>query len=442
MFKIIINKNSKIIVLLSIMYFASLQYAYVNIEGTVFSYAGFTVTFNGARYVVGWILYVIGILLFYSFHERMSSLFFYIIFNLSIAPVIVLFQYDEKVKLWMIVYQFLMLFIIRVAHYMFIKTTRVARAEKMKLVLSKKNGKIVLSVIAIFFVVMLAKYGIPSISSILLSNISTIRHEASFPLYITLMISLVCRILNPIFISLQIDEKSWGKMIYLIMVQVYFYAITGFKTLLFIPIVIVLIKYCRFESFNRIILLGLLVAVVGTVVLYDVTQITMIPALITNRVIFIPARIKYAFFEYFADNSFVYFSQSSIARIFGITSNYDMPIVYLIGEKYFNDVNSWANTGFLADAYAQMGYVGGAIISVLMAIELFWIDKVTCFRNNTVGTALFLLYFINLNDGALISVSVSGGMIAAIIFFGLINRRKNETDSIFSGKIDSVQLAE
>ena len=110
-------------------------------------------------------------------------------------------------------------------------------------------------------------------------------------------------------------------------------------------------KFLRGKSMKKILMFGLLAALAASFVVFFIIRNNMFAAIVFNRLLFLPAKIKFAYFDFFSTNEYIYFSQSSIASILGIPSNYPINVMYLIGGEYFNDSGMWTNTGFLADAY-------------------------------------------------------------------------------------------
>ena len=103
----------------------------------------------------------------------------------------------------------------------------------------------------------------------------------------------------------------------------------------------------------------------------------------------------------------------------------------MIGGLYFNKSGMWTNTGFIADAYANLGVLGVIIISLFLAIVIGFAIRQLNFVSGTMQKsiqALFLLFYISLNDGGAISVVVSGGMIFAILVISVIDFSDMERD--------------
>lgn len=399
--------------LCSLALFAIFQVVYVSIEYPIFSYVGYTLNVNRSDVLLGWLIYLAAFLGIYSQKDSMSNIFLYVYLYLSVAPCIVIYMYADT-ALWMVAYQLLFLLLIRVM-VLVLDTVCHRRVVFSKKRLELASSKLLWLVVLAFFAFMLLQNGLPNISDILFENVSEVRANYEASLVIVLLQNLMCKILIPLMISAAFEKKKWGLFALACIVQVYIYSVTGFKTFLLIPVLIIGTKFLRTKSFKRLIVWGLPLAMGGALVLFLLIRNNMFAAIVFNRLVFLPAKIKECYFDFFSQNDFVYFTQSSLASIFGIESNYQRDVVFLIGEKYFNSPDMWTNCGFLADAYANWGMMGGFLMSLLLAFELHLLNNAVHTPAKNYASAIFLIFFIGLNDGGLISVSVSGGFLLAIL---------------------------
>ena len=67
---------------------------------------------------------------------------------------------------------------------------------------------------------------------------------------------------------------------------------------------------------------------------------------------------------------------------------YDLPVNFLIGEQYSGDVATSANNGFISDAFANLGYLGVAVISMLVAVIF------STFKSMNISHRFFGIFFI------------------------------------------------
>ena len=80
------------------------------------------------------------------------------------------------------------------------------------------------------------------------------------------------------------------------------------------------------------------------------------------------------------------------------------------------------NTGYLGEAYAQLGFLGILLMAVLLAFILRALSGYNREETFPIMTALFSVYIVTLNDGALFTTLFTGGMLIAFllvfIYFG------------------------
>lgn len=420
-------KVNRLNFLLFVLYKIILDYTYVYIQSDLFAYSGYDKVISQDRIVVGWFIFLIMTFLVCRWKGGLYSLFFYVMQLVTFVPFIVFYQYYADCKLWMVLAQCIGLVFMMVVFKIpqGVNRKQIGKIDSNRIEFSNKSFQVLLIIsLLVYFLASLVKFGIPTLESMLFANVYETRAEANLPLMFVLFQNLFCKILLPFCILWYAKNNHWALMSLCLAVQIYTYAITGLKTYLFIPFVLLAILFVKKLNLERVILCGMIVVVLLVDFLYFDGQDTIWYALVGNRIIFFAARIKFSYFDYFSTHDFAYFSQSSLAHIFGFKSNYSVNIPNMIGENYFDKPGMWTNTGFMADAYSNLGFVGIILMALILAIVLRWAKRTIKdipSPYNIMVEAIFLIFFITLNDGAVISVLFSGGMIAAIIVFRFLN---------------------
>ena len=408
-----------------------LDLTYVLIQADAYGYYGFSFEPNIAKWLFSWILYLFTGLCVASDKTNCCTIFSYTVFMLSLAPAFVYYEYNPEAKLWMLLAQALTLVLMNAI--MGALTAKVKIKNKKIPYTSRRLSFIVVLVLGAYFVYSFVTNGLPSLGSLSWENVSEIRANSNVSTLMAIIQNLLCRIVCPITLMLLFKSRKWVGFALVLVIQLYTYAITGFKTYLFIPLVLIAVSILPKINLKKLISFALPCVVVLCNLIYKVLGEIYPYALINERVLFLPAKIKFAYFDYFSSHDFVYFSQSTIAKLFGFESNYSQNIPNLIGDVYFNRPEMWTNTGFMADAYANLGILGMVLIGVLLAVILAWVDvTVECDSPDVMLgiQSMFLLYYISLNDGSAISVFFSGGMIFAVLlvlfisFNGRMRKRK------------------
>lgn len=415
-------------IILVLIYKIFLDVSYVFTEYPLWEYTGFEFTFDINRLLIGWGIFIITYLLIKDDHNDICTLFCYVIFLVSITPFFVLYQFCSFICLWMLLLQSACIIYMKL---LFNVTRRlsVIRIKGFSYRSVKVRYIIVIGLLA-YLVLTIRKLGIPNISALSFFNSYDTRAAVNLTTLEAIVQNIICKVVGPVCLLIAIKEKRWGFAGFIMLIQVYTYAVTGFKTYLFVLAVLLGIQILKRNYLKEIILIGLPLAVFAADIGYRLTDSIMIYALIGNRVFFMPALIKYCYFDYFSRHELVRFSQNTISKFFGITSNYTKPVPNLIGATYFGKPNQWTSTGFMSDAYANGGIWGVFLIATVLSLVLIVLrfgvkyvskDLQLCIQS------IFLIFFITLNDGTAISVLFSGGMILTVILIYLVDfgRRKS-----------------
>ncbi|GAB2912883.1 oligosaccharide repeat unit polymerase [Paralcaligenes ginsengisoli] len=177
----------------------------------------------------------------------------------------------------------------------------------------------------------------------------------------------VSYIINIAFLIYFFFKRKWLIVALLLFLQIIIFGATNFKSFLFAPIVAIgicyLVKYLKLE---RAIFLGVLFAfVVGLLV-----QIAGQPfgAGMLNRVFYMPTALHNQYFEYFSIHPFAMMSGTRFSILFDSSSS--QTAIDLIAEHYWKGISSSPNVGWIGDAFAQFGYFGVLIYSVLLGVLL------------------------------------------------------------------------
>ena len=404
-----------------------LDLTYVFIHKDLYAYYGFGFEPDALKTVISWVLFVVVAFCISSKRTNCRTLFLYTVMCLSLTPVFVYYQYNPEAKTWMLVAQAAMLVIMDIIMN---RVNWFANFTVKKASYSSKflRGSVFI-ILAVYFAFVFLKNGMPSFDMLSFENIGEIRENSDASLLLGLVQNVICKIVIPVLMMIFFLKRKWIPFVFVLIIQLYTYTVTGFKTFLFIPVVIIGLSIFYKLDINRLMLRALPIVCICCSLLYLWFDEIYPYALINERVLFLPAKIKFAYFDYFSANEFAYFSQTTFGMLFGSESAYTQPIPNIIGDVYFGKPDMWTNTGFMADAYSNMGIFGMLLISVALAFILSWVDmtlKGNDVKLNRGILGMFLLFFISLNDGSAITVFFSGGMVLAVLMTSFIAFRDKE----------------
>ena len=221
---------------LAICYKFILDLSYVFFEAKYYGYIGFQYEPNILRILTGWGIYFFVFLLIKSEKNNLAVLFTYMIFALSMAPFVTLYQFSDDCKLWMVILQMASLIYI---HFIASKCRLVGFKIKTIPYYSFFIMEGMTFYIIIFALYSLHKLGIPELSLLGFEKISEVRAAAELSTLDSIIINVSCRVIVPLYILLNFYEKKFVKTLLGTIVQIYIYSVTGFKTFLFIPLVMI-----------------------------------------------------------------------------------------------------------------------------------------------------------------------------------------------------------
>ncbi|MEG1641981.1 MAG: hypothetical protein RR272_02600 [Synergistaceae bacterium] len=407
---------------LIILYKVILDVTYVMIEADyVYRYCHVICEIKYFKILLGYVLYILTFKLIKSEKDGIAYLFSYTFFALGLAPLLTYYQFSNVCQLWMVIVHVLGLVLIH-----FVSTRENRGIETFKQVHYCSNNVFVFltSYLIIFTMYAINRFGMPVFHLIDLEAISHIRATVGLSTLDSIITNISCRVIIPLSIIIFWKSDKYVNALYAVFVQLYIYSVTGYKTFLFIPVVLVGVALIERIDLKRIVFLGLSALLLLVDILESVFALHLPYFLVGNRVLFFPALIKWSYMDFFSKNEFIYFTQNSISKILRIQSNYPINVPNLIGEKYFNNYEMWTNTGFISEAYSNLGIIGVLFISLSMAMILRitsrYVDSTHGKMKNAV-IAMYLLYFIMLNDGALVYTLFSGGLIVLITLVIFIN---------------------
>lgn len=403
----------------------TLLYAFV--QYPLFGYSGYYRDFSLVRMLVGWLAYMGTACVIRNKKEDICTAFVYSIFLLSIAPFIVLYEFDASYSLWMILIQVACLLLMHGVFSLKMKAPFAFHG------ISYKNGALrwtATIVILSYFIYSLWRFGLPGVEAFSFYDVSIVRSEVELSTLESVMQNIACKVVCPLYMIIAMKEKKWAFFGFALLVQCYTYSVTGFKTYLFIPLVVIGVQMIPKLSVKKTILAGLPTGLTVMGLLHMLTRSRMLYALIGDRMIFMPARIKYSYFDYFSQHDFARFSQNTLSKLLGVRSNYDIPVPYLIGDKYFSKPEMWTNAGFMADAYANLGIAGILLMAAVLVAVLMLLRHGLRSAGKDLQKAiqsLFVIFFVALNDGPVISELFSGGMMTAVLLILAIDFSEKPT---------------
>lgn len=400
-----------------------LDFVYIKFVHEYYNYMGFSLDFNIKKYIVSFIWFFVIFAILPKDINKPSSVFLQLHFIIMIMPMFTTYALANESGIFLALC--CIFFIMECLILRFMPSIKIIKIKNSQCILYG----IIICITAFVYISMIRANGLPSLEALNLNKVYQVRATTKYPFLMGYLVPWQAKIINPFLITTSYINKNRKTLLGSIFLQLILYLITAQKSFLFIPLaIIIIIKIVEKNDFLK---LGSLLAPIGSLgafLTYKITGNIMIPSLFIRRLLFLPSQIKFYYYDFFSRNEFLYFSEGLIGKVFGLTSPYNIKTSHMIGLIYFNSIEMSANTGYLADAYANMGVFGMFIISILFSMILILIDSLGKNIKNKLIIGLSLFSILSLNDGALLTILLTGGLLLLLIILYLYSNTKQESN--------------
>lgn len=406
---------------LAVLYKFSLDIAYVwcaaPLEALVRSYDP-----NFVKYMISFVLYLV---LFAALPKREQDSIAFVLhlqFAFTVAPMLTLYGLANGSSRYILMVSFCVLL---EAYLIFrpLKTT-----ETVRIIGVQNYVTVALGVLALFTAVVPILYnGFAGTKAFNLSYIYEMRANAAYPTGYWYLLCWMTKAILPFGFLCFLHLKKYRWAVLLAAVQVLLYMEIGHKFVLFILLPVTIIYYfAQTKHLTKLMYFGLATLLLVTTFAYRLDRFQysssaplfdrvgiIAGALVAVRMLFIPAGIKFSYYECFSTRPKLFFSDGQIGNMLGLTYPYKLSSGYIVNAFSTGSElgASEANTGYLGEAYAQMGFAGMLLMSILFALIFRSLRSYDRKESFALLTALLSVYIIILNDGALFTILFTGGML-------------------------------
>lgn len=260
--------------------------------------------------------------------------------------------------------------------------------------------------------------------------IYTMREDATYPPGFGYILDWVPRAILPFALLMCLQSRRYRFAAVCVVLQVLLYMETGQKFTLFVlvPVIGVYIL-AKTDHLLKLIYLGFFLMCIVVIFLFQLDRAASESIVVTGsfmvavRAIFHPADNKFNYYEYFSTHPHVFFSDGKVGQMFSLTYPYAGSIgqvSYASGGGEFLAANM--NTGYLGEAYAQMGFLGMLLMAALLGLIVRALGVYRTRETFGIAVGLFSVFVILLNDMALFTTLLTTGMLLAFllvfIYFG------------------------
>ena len=222
-------------------------------------------------------------------------------------------------------------------------------------------------------------------------------------------------VLNPALMLIGFKRRSLLIGASGLVLQLLLFGMTGFRAFLLIPLLLLGLLLIGRRRHLAAVALAAMMTVVGiALALYAWLDQPMIPALLVDRVIMVPAEVHYWYYDFFGVHGQAPLQLSQSILSAATSAHYRAPIAEVIGWKYLGSAAS-ANVGLFADAFANFGFAGCGVFALLFALLLKAVDAASRATDARVATALVGMPAFQLVNSGLLTTLLTHGLGLAIV---------------------------
>lgn len=407
-----------------ILYKFALDAMYVWAASPLFSYAGLVYAPSFIKYAIAAGMYLILFALLPKRENDTAVFLLHLQFVFTVAPLLSFYALSGGSS------RYILMVFLTVLLQIWIVCRPAPERKRIHITGIENYVTAALGVLILFTLAIPILYnGFEGLKAFDFSYIYTMRANAVYPPGFGYLLNWISRTILPFAFLMLLDRRRWGWAVLCAALQVLFYMETGskFTLFIFVPVLAVWLL-SRTNHLLKLLYVGFICLCVTVVFAYRLDRTggglgIFLNTIIGIRAVFHPADNKFNFYEYFSRHPKIHFSDGIIGKMLSLTYPYagsSGQVAFAAGGGTFLSSNS--NTGYLGEAYAQLGFSGMLLMAALLGLILRGLAVYDRKETFPLITALFSIYMIILNDGALFTTLFTGGMLVAFllvfIYFG------------------------
>jgi len=346
----------------------ALEFGYFVYVSPLHAYAGFTLDFNLIKYSESWILMGLALWLVPTKMLRPSDFIIALGFFGLIVPVLSLYGLANLGQwiIYSVLFQFVLLCIFRAGPRLSLPTVPGGPTAAMVLLFGSA-----ISLTAWY----VASGGLNTLNFDF-TRVYEFREEAgavTAPGILGYINTWVWTVTGPLLLTIALWRRWWLIAVFVIASQVFWFAVTSHKAVLFYPLIVIAAWFWFQRSRGlSVIPLGFAVIAVASSCLYLITSDQQAASLFVRRSFYVIAYNTFDYFHFFSENPKVWWSTSNLTL--GLMDPiYDGSPAKVIGV--WRDTLSHANNSFLSLSYAHAGIIGMVLYPLIAGLLLRLVDS-------------------------------------------------------------------
>jgi hypothetical protein len=271
------------------------------------------------------------------------------------------------------------------------------------------------SLCALYIVATFGVHALPTLSSVYDTRAEFAAAQASSA-GSGYIVPWAANVIDPLLIALGVARRRVDLVALGLLGQLLVYSNTGYKAVLFsivvVPAVYLVISRGR-RWFGPLAVLGTTLVVGATIALSSGGA----PLALATRLFATSGHVSWRYYEYFSTHAQYHLSHSIFSGVF--TSPYTVDPPLLIGSVYF-DQGTDANASLWADAFANFGFGGIVVFSVICGVVLLALDAVGQRRDARVAGPAMAIAGLSLGASGVLTTMLTQGLALAVIMVVLM----------------------
>ena len=429
------TRHSIILWALAIVYKFSLDAMYVWAASPQYAYAGLTLEPVFFKYVLSTLLYVVIFALLPKAEKKAIPVLLHLQFLFTVAPLLSIYALSNRSTTYM-----LMVFICIVLQTLVIR--RAPMQTRPVYITGIRNYVTVMCGVLLVFVlaVPILYNGLFDLSLLNLFNSGVVyaaRSSLEYPPGYSYIYSWITHAVLIFALLVTLQKKKYLLSILLILLRILIYLETTNKSVVLVIVPILAVYYLYHTGhLVKLMYIGFIAVCLLTIVAFQmdmqghISRLGIdINAMIGIRAFFHPADNKFLYYELFNLFPKLGFSEGMIGSMFSLTYPFNCNLGHVLVSWLFgSDTYGSSNTGYLGEAYAQMGFVGMLLMSLLLAVILRAAASYENHKTGAIITSCFAWNLIILSDNSLLTVLFTSGILVFLVLF-MIYFRKEPTKS-------------
>ncbi len=229
------------------------------------------------------------------------------------------------------------------------------------------------------------------------------------------------------------EEKFLKKFLFTLVVFLIYVAIFGLTSqkffLFLIPTIFILYLISSISRNPSLVFLVIFILFLMSLYMVNLDQLGfIIKSLLIRRLLFVPAKLNFDYFQFFSQNPYVWFSDSRfLITHYFMSYPYNLDVPHLIGKVIYGRPDMSANTGWIGSGYAHAGVLGMFIYAIIIGTLLDYLDFLARYLNYKFIVLSFFPYVVTMYlSSDLKTVFLTHGLMFYLLFLNIlyIHRKK------------------